>query len=73
MLDRQKVETILVHRFPGSSAGQIAAAVNGIMSLSDECEEPAAPGREDPRNVGEPKERHAKRRMRVEYRREVGG
>jgi hypothetical protein len=39
MLDRQKVETILARRFPGAGRGQIAAATNAIMGLSDEWEE----------------------------------
>ena len=39
MLDRQKIETILIRRFPGATFGQIAAAANGIMGLDDEWEE----------------------------------
>jgi hypothetical protein len=39
MLDRQKIETILIRRFPGAPFGQIAAAANGIMGLDDEWEE----------------------------------
>jgi hypothetical protein len=39
MLDRQKVETLLVRRFPGATRGQIAAAANAIMGLNDEWEE----------------------------------
>jgi hypothetical protein len=39
MLDRQKVESILSRRFPGSSHDQVAAATNAIMGLSDEWEE----------------------------------
>lgn len=47
MLDRQKVETILFRRFPGSSHDQVAAAANAIMGLSDEWEEVAG----DPAHV----------------------
>jgi hypothetical protein len=39
MLDRQKLETILSRRFPGSRRDQVAAAANAIMGLSDEWEE----------------------------------
>ena len=39
MLDRQKVEAILVRRFPGASTATIAAAANAIMGLRDEWEE----------------------------------
>jgi hypothetical protein len=39
MVDRQKVETILRRRFPGSNAAQVAAAANAIMGLGDEWEE----------------------------------
>jgi hypothetical protein len=39
MLDRQKVEAILVRRFPGSATDTIAAAANAIMGLRDEWEE----------------------------------
>ena len=39
MLDREKLETLLLHRFPGASRVQIAAAVNAIMGLDDEWEE----------------------------------
>src|SRR5262249_51909097 len=39
MLDRQKVEAVLVRRFPGSSLYQVAAAANAIMGLDDEWEE----------------------------------
>ena len=42
MLDRQKVESILSRRFPGSSRDQVAAAANAIMGLSDEWEEVAS-------------------------------
>jgi len=39
MIDRQKVETILMRRFPGAGHPQIAAAANAIMGLPDEWEE----------------------------------
>jgi hypothetical protein len=39
MLDRQKVEAILMRRFPGSGSDTIAAAANAIMGLRDEWEE----------------------------------
>ena len=39
MRDRQKLETLLARRFPGSSHEQIAAAVNAIMGLDDEWED----------------------------------
>jgi hypothetical protein len=39
MLDRQKVEAILVRRFPGARHDAVAAAANAIMGLNDEWEE----------------------------------
>jgi hypothetical protein len=39
MLDRQKVESVLARRFPGSAPHQVAAAANAIMGLDDEWEE----------------------------------
>jgi hypothetical protein len=45
MLDRQKIETILMRRFPGVSASAIAAAANAIMGLGDEWEEILAENR----------------------------
>lgn len=39
MVDRQKIETILTRRFPGSTAAVVAAAANAIMGLGDEWEE----------------------------------
>jgi len=39
MIDRQKLETVLSRRFPGSTRDQIAAAANAIMGLDDEWEE----------------------------------
>jgi len=43
MVDRQKIETILRRRFPGSDLGQVAAAANAIMGLHDEWEEVQRP------------------------------
>ena len=34
MVDRQKVEAILTHRFPSAAVPQLAAAVNAIMGLA---------------------------------------
>jgi hypothetical protein len=39
MLDRQKIETILVRRFPGASHDQVAVSANAIMGLDEEWEE----------------------------------
>lgn len=39
MLDREKVETVLLRRFSGAPRGQVAAAANAIMGLADEWEE----------------------------------
>ena len=39
MVDREKVETVLLRRFPGASRDQVAAAANAIMGLDDEWEE----------------------------------
>lgn len=39
MIDRQKLETVLARRFPGSTHDQVAAAANAIMGLDDEWEE----------------------------------
>ena len=39
MLDRQKLETILIRRFSGASKDQVAAAANAIMGLEHEWEE----------------------------------
>ena len=39
MLDRQKVETILVRRFPGATRDQVAVSANAIMGLGEEWEE----------------------------------
>ena len=38
-MDRQKLETLLLRRFPGASVPQIAAAANAIMGLDDDWEE----------------------------------
>jgi hypothetical protein len=39
MLDRQKLETILVRRFPGATREQVAVSANAIMGLGDEWQE----------------------------------
>ena len=39
MVDREKVETVLLRRFPGASRDQVAAAADAIMGLDDEWEE----------------------------------
>jgi Asp-tRNA(Asn)/Glu-tRNA(Gln) amidotransferase C subunit len=39
MLDRQKLETVLIRRFSGAAKEQIAAAANAIMGLEEEWEE----------------------------------
>jgi hypothetical protein len=39
MLDRQKLETILVRRFPGATRDQVAVSANAIMGLDEEWEE----------------------------------
>ena len=39
MLDRQKLETILMRHFPGATRDQIAVAANAIMGLDEEWEE----------------------------------
>jgi hypothetical protein len=38
-LDRQKLETILVRRFPGATRDQVAVSANAIMGLDQEWEE----------------------------------
>lgn len=50
MLDRQKLETVLLRRFPGATPEQIAAAVNAIMGIENEWEEAR---REKPRALGD--------------------
>jgi hypothetical protein len=39
MLDRQKLETILLRRFPGATREQIAESANAIMGLGEEWAE----------------------------------
>jgi len=39
MVDRQKIETILMRRFPGATREQIAVSANAIMGLDEEWEE----------------------------------
>jgi len=34
MIDRQQLEAVLMHRFPGTPLTQIAAAANAIMALA---------------------------------------
>ena len=41
MVDREKIEAVLLRRFPGASRNQIAAATNAIMGLDEEWEEVA--------------------------------
>jgi hypothetical protein len=49
VLDRQKVEVILIRRFPGATHHQVAAAANAIMGLEEEWEEIV--GEPEPYNV----------------------
>ena len=44
MLDREKIVAVLERRFPGASAGQVAAAANAIVGLDEEWEEVALSG-----------------------------
>jgi hypothetical protein len=39
MIDRQKLETILLRRFPGATRDQLAVSANAIMGLNEEWEE----------------------------------
>jgi hypothetical protein len=39
MIDRDKLETLLVRRFPKATRDQVAAAANAIMGMDDEWEE----------------------------------
>ena len=39
MIDRQKLETILLRRFPGATRDQVAVSANAIMGLNEEWEE----------------------------------
>lgn len=39
MLDRLKVENILLRRFPGATREQIAVSANALMGLDEEWEE----------------------------------
>jgi hypothetical protein len=43
MIDRQKLETILSQRFPGSTREQVAAAANAIMGLEARVRRPVRP------------------------------
>lgn len=39
MVDREKVLTVLVKRFPGAKPDQLAAAANAIVGLEEEWED----------------------------------
>jgi hypothetical protein len=39
VIDRQKLETILLRRFPGATRDQVAVSANAIMGLNEEWEE----------------------------------
>jgi hypothetical protein len=39
VLDRQKIETVLLRRFPGATREQIAVSANALMGLGEEWEE----------------------------------
>jgi hypothetical protein len=39
MVDREKVLTVLMRRFPGSGPEQVAAAANAIVGLDEEWED----------------------------------
>jgi hypothetical protein len=39
VIDRQKLETILLRRFPGATRDQLAVSANAIMGLKEEWEE----------------------------------
>jgi hypothetical protein len=39
MMDRQKIETILLRRFPGATRDQVAVSANAILGLHEEWEE----------------------------------
>jgi hypothetical protein len=43
MLDRQKLETILLRRFTGATREQVAASANAIMGLGEEWAEEQCP------------------------------
>jgi hypothetical protein len=38
VFDRQKIETVLLRRFPGATREQIAVSANALMGLADEWE-----------------------------------
>jgi hypothetical protein len=44
MVDRQKLEALLINRFPGTEAAQVAAAANAIMGLTDHRSAGRPPG-----------------------------
>ena len=39
MFDRQKIETVLLRRFPGATREQVAVSANALMGLDEEWEE----------------------------------
>jgi hypothetical protein len=39
VFDRQKIETVLLRRFPGATREQIAVSANALMGLDEEWEE----------------------------------
>jgi hypothetical protein len=41
VFDRQKIETVLLRRFPGATREQVAISANALMGLSEEWEEVA--------------------------------
>jgi hypothetical protein len=53
MIDRQKLETILIRRFPGASHEQVAAAANAIMGLDAQEKRTAVPDIEVGVTLGE--------------------
>jgi hypothetical protein len=39
VFDREKIETVLLRRFPGATREQIAVSANALMGLDEEWEE----------------------------------
>jgi hypothetical protein len=39
VFDRQKIETVLLRRFPGATREQIAVSANALMGMDEEWEE----------------------------------
>ena len=52
VLDRQQLEAILSHRFPGAALAQIAAAANAIMALASAAVGDGAPRPDGPPQAG---------------------